>query len=169
MTDCTLLSDRMIAVAHGRAGWAAGDEAHLAACQACAAEWRLVQRAARLGINVGTELPADFVATRVLAELRQPVPAGWPWRRAWRWLALPMAAAAALVVWRGRSPLPEESIGATVVASQGLLPELEFLDASELDSLLDVLPATDAPVGDVGGLGDLDEDELQAMLRLMEG
>ena len=57
----------------------------------------------------------------------------------------------------------------TVASSQGLLPELEGLDSSDLESLLDVLPATESPVGDARGLGDMDEDELQAMLRSMEG
>ena len=169
MTDCTLLSDRMIAVAHGRAGWTAEDRAHLAACPGCSAEWSLVQRGARLGIAVGERLPAEFLATRVLAELRKPAPARFPRLRAWRWVALPMAAALAMLVWRGQPSGTEPAAVVTVASSQGLLPELEGLDSSDLESLLDALPATESPIGDVRGLGDLDEDELQAMLRSMEG
>lgn len=169
MIDCTLLSDRMIAVAHGRAVWTAEDRAHLAACPDCSGEWSLVQRGARLGIAVGQELPAELLATRVLAELRKPAPARFPRLRTWRWVALPIAAALAVMVWRGQPPAPEPAAGVTVASSQGLLPELEGLESSDLESLLDVLPATESPVGDARGLGDLDEDELQTMLRSLEG
>lgn len=169
MTDCTLLSDRMIAVAHGRGGWTDEDQAHMAACPDCSAEWSLVQRGAQLGIAVGEGLPVEFLATRVLAELRKPVPARFPGLRAWRWAALPIAAALAMMVWRGQPPATEPGAVMTVASSQGLLPELEGLESSDLESLLDVLPATESPVGDARGLGDMDEEELQTMLRSLEG
>lgn len=169
MTECTLLSDRMVDVAHGRSGWTSDDEAHLTTCPDCTAEWVLVQRGARLGIAVGDGLVADHVATRVLAELGRPAPARVPWLRHWRWLALPIAAALALMIWQGPATGPGDHAGVTVAVSPELLPELELLDASELETLFDVLPASEVPVGDVGGLGDLDEEELQAMLHLMEG
>ena len=169
MTDCTLLSDRMIAVAHGGAAWTDEDGAHMAACPDCSAEWSLVQRGAQLGVAIGEGLPAELLATRVLAELRKPAPARFPRLRAWRWAALPLAAALAMMVWRGQPPATEQGTVMTVASSQGLLPELEGLDSSDLESLLDVLPATESPVGDARGLGDMDEDELQAMLRSMEG
>jgi hypothetical protein len=170
MTECTLLSDRMVDVAHGRSGWTADDEAHMVACPDCTAEWALVQHGARLGTAVGDGLAADHVATRVLAELRRPAPARVPWlRRHWQWLALPIAAALALMVWQGPAVGPGDDAGVTVAVSPELLPELELLDASELETLFDLLPASEGPVGDIGGLGDLDEGELQAILHSMEG
>ena len=52
MTVCEQLSDRMPAVAHGQAGWSAEEQAHLAGCADCRAEWDLVSAASRLGLDV---------------------------------------------------------------------------------------------------------------------
>lgn len=170
MSDCTGLSDRMVSVAHGKAGWAPADLVHLRDCPDCAGEWDLVQRGARLGERATETLVPEFMATRVLAELRRPSPSRAParWLAGWRWLALPVAAAAALMVWRG-TDRPSIPVGVEVAAVESLLPELEDLQADELESLLEAVPASSAPTGDVGGLGDLDEGELQAMLRSLEG
>lgn len=168
MSECTRLSDRMVPVAHGWAAWGPAEREHLERCSHCASEWALVQVGARLGMEIEASLPADFMATRVLAGLRRRDTRVSAWGRAARWLALPFAAAAALMLWRGTGA-PEMVGSVPFAAAEVLLPELEDLEPDELEALLEAVPASGIPVGGGGGLGDLDEQELQAMLRSMEG
>jgi hypothetical protein len=49
MSDCGWLSDRMPAVALGRAEWTRDETRHLSDCRSCQREWELVQLSSRLG------------------------------------------------------------------------------------------------------------------------
>jgi hypothetical protein len=173
MTECALLSERMVAVAHRRATWSPDEAAHLAACGDCRAEWRLVQAGAQLGRDLERTFPAEMMATRVMASLRQPAPRPLP-ARAWRWLAAPaaVAAAIALMLLRGpSSPLAgDRTPRPTVSAEAGaLLPELEELGTTELESVLQLLPSVDTPVEDIHNYNDMTEDELEGVLGSLEG
>jgi hypothetical protein len=169
MIDCETMTDRMALVAHARASWSVEEEAHLAACAGCSAEWRIVQEAARLGTGVAERLDSDRMSRVVLAQL-----AAERRRRRWtRGLALlATAAAAAIIVWAGR---PSRR-GADTVASAGSefhlpLAELEGLDAGQLQA---VLEGFEAPLGggsspEGSGLGELKDYELERVLRSLEG
>ena len=174
MTECRLLSERMAAVAHRRGTWAPDDERHLVSCADCEAEWRLIQAGARLGQDLEQAFPADAMAGRVLASLRQPAPRLLR-PRAWRWLVVPAAAAAAIafVMLPGpsSSPTGDRPAGSTVTAeASALLPELEELGTTELQSVLQLLPAVQGDdVEDIHNYNDMTEDELEGILRSLEG
>jgi len=174
MTECRLLSERMAAVAHQRGTWSPDQERHLVACADCQAEWRLMQAAARLGQDLEQTFPADVMATRVMASLRQPAPRLIR-PRAWRWLAVPAAAAAAIAFLMlpgpASSPTSDRPAGSTVTAEAGaLLPELEQLGTTELESVLQLLPAVQGDdVEDIHNYNDMTEDELEGILRSLEG
>lgn len=173
MTDCMHLSDRMPEVAAGRATWGRSDAEHLLACASCAAEWRLVQSASRLGLAVKQQVDPARVAHAVVTRLRQE-PVERPVRRgAWvRRVALPVAAAAvlAVAVWVGR---PSAGEGPAAVTLAAVLPELDDLDAAELESLVSDFDVTGDPTVRAleapESLDDLSDAELESLLRLMEG
>lgn len=170
-TDCLERSDRMVAVARGDAAWSDDDRLHLDRCPDCATEWRLVQTASRLGRRVDLSLDPDRIGARVLAGLKQPAPPVriLPLRR-WTRLALPLAAAAAiaLVVWPGDRGGGDESPAATIVGAE-LLPEMQSLDADQLEAVLEMLPVTASATPDIRALEDLTEDEWSNLLRTLGG
>lgn len=169
MPECTMLSDRMPAVAAGGDAWSAADQAHLASCAECAAEWGLVRTAGELGLRSGyapdTVALSRSVLERLAADRREHVVRG---RRTW-WAAALAAAAVVLMLWRGRpatAPVPSQGFAAPV-ESTALVPELDSLDAGELTEVLD---AFDAPLSErviIGTptLGDLSDQELERVLR----
>lgn len=172
MNPCHHLSDRMPEVARQASRWTADEAEHLLACEDCGAEWRLVGSAVAMGRGAASRVNVDQVAERVIARLREsPVVAapGRPWvRRA----MLPVAAAAALVgaVWFG---WPASSVQDEPAALFAVLPELDDLDETELESMVEVLTGTEAdplrPLDTAESLGDLSDSELESLLRLMEG
>jgi hypothetical protein len=173
MTGCTLLSERMAAVAHRRGTWSPAEERHLGACADCQAEWRLLQAGAGLGQDLDRTFPADLLATRVIARLRQPAPRLLR-PRVWRWLAIPAAAAAAIgfmmLLRPSPSPTGESTLRPSVTAAAGgLLPELEELGTTELQSVLQLLPAVEDGVDDIHNYNDMTEDEVETILRSLEG
>jgi hypothetical protein len=166
MTECRQLTDRMPAVAHGREAWSADDLAHLAGCPDCAAEWDLVSVASRLGEAPEPAFVARL-ADRVVEGLRDhPRVVPLFQRRAVRWIAGAAAAAAVIMaVWLRpvtRAPVEE---------AFGLLPEIEQLDADGLRSMLEILPGDEtwSPLAFPRGLSDLTEEELERVLRSLEG
>jgi hypothetical protein len=168
MTECTQLSDRMAAVVHGPAEWSSQEATHLAGCPDCAAEWRVMRAGALIGSGVAQTLPADFLATRIVAAAKAGGRAS-PWRARLRWLALPAAAAAVavLMVMPGRTPRERTGSDAAVAEIQ-VLPELEGLDASALESVLELLPASDRPL-EIRGFEELSDDEVTRLLNSLEG
>ncbi len=165
MTDyCTRLSDRMPAVARGAGRWAPDDEAHLASCAACAAEWDVVRAGARLGRAVERSLDPGAIAAGVQAGLRDAPRRGA--RVPLRWV-VPLAAAAALflAVWAGRGGTGGDAPAAEVY----LLPELEALSSTELESVLELIAPAGADGADLRGFEDLTEEELRALLQELGG
>lgn len=162
MSDCTRLSDRMPDVVRGLTRWNEAEERHLRECSSCGVEWALVERTAALGDSV--RLDPDRLAVEVAGALARRPPAS-PRRRLLPWL-VPLAAAAAIAVTVGvsqlRSPAP------TAAAELSLLPELETLSATELESILGLLPDQGA-IPEVRGFEELSEDELTAVLDELEG
>lgn len=165
MTGCHALSERIPLVAHGRALWSQTEREHLAACPDCAEEWRLVSAAVALGAGVAERLEPGAVAARVHAGLtavetrprRRFRPAGWV-------AAAALAAAVALTVWLGPGRTPRVESDVT------LLPEIEPLDATGLQAMLEMLPAGSAwSTLETPGFADLTEEELESILRTLEG
>ena len=172
MTVCEQLSDRMPAVAHGQAVWSAEEQAHLAGCADCRAEWDLVSAASRLGLDVAEGMDAHHVTERVLGRLKAE--RGRRGRQiGWAAGGLAAAAAVAIAVWPGRPSRQVPPPDAVPVAAAALpLPELDSLRTPELQAVLDSL---DGSLGstvqgiDAGDLDDLDAHELQHVLDGMEG
>ena len=162
MNVCDRLSDRMPAVALGRERWSPDEEAHLSVCRDCRAEWELLLATGRLGARAPAAADPDRIAADVLRRLREE-PGLPPRSGVTRWAAgLAAAAAIAAAVWAGldRRPAAPTSVAAVE----------ESLTTAQLDSLLD----TDPPLAgwsmlEAPTLGDLDEDELEQVLRTWEG
>jgi hypothetical protein len=167
--SCEALSDRMPAVARGQAEWTEAEAAHVSACPNCGAEWRLVQRAARLGVRDGEAIAPARVAGAVLARLRAER------RRRWirtGWLAaLAAAAAVVLLVWSGRQGRPGVEPGAAPAEFHLPMAELDGLDQQQLQTVLDDLegPLGGTAASEVPSLGDLDDHQLERVLRSLEG
>jgi hypothetical protein len=158
----------MAAVAHSRAEWRADEAAHLASCPDCAAEWGLMRAGVLVGADLARTLPADFLAVRVVAAVKARASVR-PWWVRLRWLALPMAAAAAvalMVLPRGEPQGPAGTAGE--IAEIQVLPELDGLDASALESVLELLPASDRPL-EIRGFEELTDDEVARLLNSLEG
>jgi len=166
MTDCERMTDKVALVLHGRAAWTESEATHLRGCAACTAEWHVVLAASRLGAASGRRIDPAQVSRDVLARLE----AGRK-RRNTAWLGLAAAAAIIVLVWtRGPAPGP----GPESASSGGFqlpLAELENLDARQLRAVLENL---DGPLGgnatpDAPTLGDLENQELERVLRSLEG
>ena len=176
MTLCDGLSDRMPLVAAGRVHWTDEESAHLVSCADCAAEWQLIAGARRLGAGVLVGDPAG-IAARVRERLAADAPAlakviplrprratGWVWGLA---LAAAVVLAVAMPRWRSTIVPGYSELG---TASAQTLSELDDLSASELEAVLkefDSNPGIGESVP--AGTGDLNTDELERILRSMEG
>jgi anti-sigma factor RsiW len=171
MINCESMTDRMPAVLHGQSDWSREEAAHLAACADCQREWRLLEAARRLGESSAARLDPAQLGAAVLVGLDRERR-----RHRWRnagWVGL-LAAAAVLVVlvWTGRSGREGTEVVASTAHGFHLpLAELEGLDAAQLESVLDAL---DAPIGtratpEPPALGDLEESQLEQVLRSLEG
>ena len=110
MTLCQQVSERMPAVALGSSRWSAAEEAHLASCADCRAEWNLVQLAGRLGVSATSMVDPDVIDASVGRRLQGARAARRTVRR-WAMVGLGVAAAIALALWTGR-PAPRQPIAA---------------------------------------------------------
>ncbi len=174
MSPCELLSDRMVLVSHGTADWTAAEAEHLATCADCREEWRLIQGAQRLGSEAARRTDAVRVSRQVLATLAGE-------RRRRRWLRaggmVGLAAAAALAIMVSTADRRGSGGNAgsmAVVEGDGLqlrLAELESLNEAELEAILDGLevPLSEGAGGAPPALGDLDDTQLERVLRSLEG
>lgn len=175
MTECGWLSDRIPAVAVGRAEWTPEEVRHLHGCRLCQQEWELVRVAGRLGDGAGVSFDSPAMASLVLQRLERERAAGRIRRRRWSFAGLAAAAAIAAAVWTGgmdSGTTRSASSGPVVAARLAIpLPELESLQAVELDSVLQTMDepnVSGAPV-DEPGLSDLNSDELENVLASWEG
>jgi hypothetical protein len=170
MSPCEAVSDKMALVAHGQAEWTGEEAAHRAGCPACEREWQLVQAARRLGAGAAERVDPVRVSAAVLAELGRARR-----RRLWGGGLAGLAAAAALAVVfvSGRAPASGTAPGSgTGIAALYLpLAELEPLSETQLEAVLDGLEAPLAEGGAVAppSLGDLDDVQLERVLRSLEG
>jgi hypothetical protein len=114
MTVCEQLSERMPAVALGRSRWSAAEEAHLASCADCQAEWSLVQLAGRLGASAPATVEPEAIDAKVRGRLREGRAARRMIRR-WAAVGLGVAAAITLALWTGRSA-PRQPVAAAPTA-----------------------------------------------------
>jgi hypothetical protein len=172
MTECTLLSDRMPEVALGRSEWTSEENRHLAACESCLAEWRLVQAASRLGEGHLPEIDASRLSRAVWIRVRAAhTQAG---RRRVRSVAgLAAAAAIAGLIWAGSVThrKPAEPIASSAARLRMPLPELDSLQPSELNSVLQTIDESGAEssTADSPELGELDNEEFETVLDYWEG
>ena len=176
MTDCGWLSDRIPAVVLGRAEWTPQEVQHLQECSVCQQEWELLRAAGRLGQRGEVVIDADTVSSTVLQRLRDEPKRTRIRRRALAVSGLAAAAALIIAIWTGTvenpSPTTPQNPSLATAQLEIPLPELESLQAAELDT---VLQAMDEPnnLRDLGEdepeLSDLDSDELQRVLDTWEG
>lgn len=177
--DCATLQERMPDVAAGTSAWSASETEHLASCGECALEWRLIQAARAHGDQIVAAIDPAAMATRVLAGLR-PARARRGWQRS-AWIGGLAAAAVLVLVLRIALPVaPVDSvIDSVALATATAAPlgrtipmaELDALDAEELEAVLEQLDGTAAAAsgGDVPAIGDLDDHQLERVLRSLEG
>jgi anti-sigma factor RsiW len=173
MISCEWMADRMPAVAHGRAEWTGEEAAHLMTCPACAADWRLIAAARRVGDSATRRLQPEAVSRSVLRRLAEARR-----HRLRRRLgvigSLAAAALVTLVLWSGRygrGSAGESGAGTAVPVLQLPLAELESLNEGQLTTVLEGL---EAPLGaeatmETPALGDLQDSELERVLRSLEG
>jgi hypothetical protein len=176
MTDCGWLSDRIPAVVLGDAEWTPQEIQHLQECQACQQEWEVVRAASRLAPRHEADIDTEALATSVLQRLRDERSASAVRRRTWAVSGLAAAAAIIMAIWAdtGRDPAATSGQNGSLAAAQLEipLPELESLEAAELDT---VLQAMDEPnnLRDPGDgepeLSELNSDELERVLDTWEG
>jgi hypothetical protein len=175
MTDCGWLSDRIPPVVLGRAELTPQEMQHLQKCRACQQEWEVVSAAGGLGRRPEAAIDTETVAASVLDRLREQQPAPYVRRKTWAAVGLAAAAAILIATWTGGGdPAVTTRQSGSMAAAQLVipLPELDNLEAAELDT---VLQAIDEPnnLRDLGEhepeLSDLNSDELQRVLDTWEG
>ena len=176
MTDCGWLSDRIPAVVKGRAEWTPQEMQHLQDCRACQQEWEVVRAASRLGERREARIDTQAVATAVLQRLREKQAGPHLRRRTWAVAGLAAAAAIIVAIWTGPAGDPAATTrqnGSLVAAQLEIpLPELESLQAAELDTVLQVMDEPNNLRGPGDGepdLSDLNSDELERVLDTWEG
>jgi hypothetical protein len=173
MSACEAMQDRMPEVARGRSAWTEAEAAHLARCEECTQEWRLVRVGA--GLHARTVIDVDQAATGVLARLRAEPVAVQPIRRIpWRGSLIGLLAAAAsvaLYVWAPRQAPSAGGEGTDTTVEIAVLPEMQQLSDSELEVVLQALGPTtaDAAPGAVPHLEDLTDSELEQLLGSQGG
>ena len=174
MSMCEAVSDRMPAVASGRSEWTAEEQAHLASCSGCAAEWTLVQAASRMGRDLAVD--AATITPVVLKQVRAArMEEG---RRRWMRQAVAvgsLAVAAVLLVvlmpeQREEDPyLP--SMGVVVVEPADLqLAELDDAAPAELEMVLAEFEGPAVRVTSLDGpdVEELDQSQVEQALRSWE-
>jgi hypothetical protein len=174
MTQCGWLSDRIPAVVLGHAEWTPQEIQHLQECRACQQEWEVVSAANRLGGRREAVIDTEAIAGSLLGRLRNERPARSVRRKTWGAAGVAAAAAILIAIWTGGgdpagTTRPSGSLAAAQLEIP--LPELDNLEAAELDT---VLQAIDEPnnlrdFGDEPELSDLNSEELQRVLDTWEG
>lgn len=169
MTYTHLESDRLLALAGGQTPLAA-EASHLTGCDACRAELALVSAARRLGTASVPEIRAEQLSALVRSRLAEPVVQPVR-RRSVFWFA-GLAAAAAFVVLLVRPNLPNPGMTGPVLAALpvSVLHELDDLSEPELEEVLQTIPGSSEamPHGEIVPLGDLNNGDLERVLRSME-
>lgn len=188
MTACGRLSDRMPEVA-ADGEWSAAEAAHLAGCADCMAEWNVVRRTVSLGAGFTLRQEPAAIARAVLDRVAEAKRAER--RRSGivrRAAATAAAASIVLACWvtLHRPPaapanpianeLPVARTGAARAPDSTAtltldVAELDGLSTAELKDLLDRMdvPLSTGRTVDPSRAGDLTHDELERVLRSLEG
>jgi hypothetical protein len=175
MSECGLLSERIPAVALGRAGWTAQERQHLDDCPACKQEWEIVRGAGLLGQDVEERLDLHAITVSLRQRLQSDRQVERLRRRTLTVGSLAAAAGIVNALWTGSPSAPSDSGPMTGALAAGRLaiplPELQSLEPAELDSLLQTMDdpnAVRAAMEDPD-LGDLSSEELESVLDSWEG
>ena len=186
MTLCQQLSERMPAVALGRSRWSDAEEAHLASCADCRAEWSLVQLAGRLAASAPGIADPEAMGAKVRHRLEQARAAGRTVRRR-ALVGLGVAAAVAVALWSPAPANPPEpgvkppaSAPTPGPVAHAEPPRLDLpvpgIDEMSDSDLNDLLQAMDEPLAgtstspdDGAGLGDPDDRALAGALTVEQG
>ena len=151
--------------------WSEPEAAHLAGCADCRLELEMLAAARRLGAS---QL-AGFDPARVSAAVRRRLDFEGreaPTRAGRRWMGwLTGLAAAAVIVFAVYTGMPKSPNRETrVVPLVSVLPELDGLNAPELEEVLQSIPLASEALEhvDMAPLTDLDASALERMLRSME-
>ena len=166
MSDSSHLTDRIPDVVLGRTPWSPEEQTHLAGCADCRAELALVQAAGRIGEGLPPLADRAVLTEAVLGRVAR-APAVPPRGGALRWAGgVALAAALAIAVWTGSTRSDRSPAGAG-----GSETAVETLSTAQVDSLLedDDVPLAGWSMLETPTLGDLDEVELEQLLRTWEG
>jgi hypothetical protein len=148
---------------------------HLQECRACQQEWEVVSAASRLGGRHEAVIDTEAVAAAVLERLGEERAAPYVRRKTWAAAGLAAAAAILIAIWAaGGDPDGTARQNGTVAAAQLQipLPELDNLEAAELDTVLQVIDEPNSLrdlAEDEPELSDLNSEELQRVLDTWEG
>ena len=170
---CTRLSERIPDVARGQEDWTVDEEKHLAACRDCRVEWELARTAQSLALRADELIEPRALAEAVTRRLREATPARRIGPRL-RWAGVVVAAAAAIfLVVRtisGPAPAPVPAV-ASAPADALHLPGLDSLTVDELEIVLASIaqPMEAFSTFDASGWNELDDHELERLLREWEG
>ena len=170
---CRRLSERIPEVARGQEKWTVDEEKHLAACQDCRVEWELARTAQGLALRADELIEPRAMAEAVMRRLCEATPVRRIGPRVRRVGVVVAAAAAILLVVRTISapaPVPVPAV-ASAPADALHLPGLDSLTVDELEI---VLASIDQPMEafstfDASGWNELDDHELERLLREWEG
>lgn len=173
MIDCAGIQDRMPELARQQTALTEAERAHVASCEACALEWRLVCAGAALqqDLSVDTAAISQQLRARILAVPADVPMARLPWRGVRVGMGL-LAAAASIVLLIGVRNRQHSVVGTSpTMATMAVLPELDPLTESQLELVLSALDVADVAVSPmrIPRLGDLTENELEQLLRDLEG
>jgi hypothetical protein len=157
-------------VALGGPEWTPDEMHHLSGCPSCRAEWELLRATSRLGNHPAAEIDIPTI-TRALQQRLGRTSERERRRKAWGFAGLAAAAALAGVLWSGPADPPPSPSAPVVAGLQIPLPELEELQAAELDS---VLRGMDQPAPDIDTLettdsGAVEAPELETIYDFWEG
>jgi hypothetical protein len=162
----------MPAVALGRSRWSAAEEAHLASCADCRAEWNLVRLAGRLGASSPSMVDPEAIGAQVHRRL-EDVRAGSRTVRRWAFVGLGAAAAIAVALWTGRPArrqpiaalpsVPTVSPGAAKPPEPGARPPASGPAPGPVAHA--ERPRLDLPVP---GIDEMSDAELDHLLRAMD-
>ena len=167
MIRCEDMLDRMPVVAAAGGNWTEAEEQHLRDCVECAKEWKIIAAGRRLGAGADAGINADAIAVAVLRRLAQGRRRRGLIRRVGWVVGLAAAASLTFVVLTGRrGPEPPDRHGLVIPVA-----ELDSLDAVQLQAVYESL---EAPLVEGAGsentpLGELDEQQLERILRSLEG
>ncbi len=167
MIHCDAMLDRMPDVAAGRSAWSEEESGHLRDCAECQSHWKVVRAGVFLGQGLVAEVVPEAIAGRVRDRLRAERRRTLVRRIGWL-TGLAAAASLALVLWSGRGPnTPTAPVAELTIP----VAELDSLSAPELQSVYEAMeaPLVEGSSAEAVPMGELDDQQLERILRALEG